>query len=205
MKINLDSPILSFLSTVADFMILNIMFIICCAPIITIGPAFSALYTIMMREVRHENGYIFKPFLKAFKNNFKQSFLLSVLYLLVGGSLLYGIRFWWKESSSSTFDHVILIVAGIVGICYILSLLYVFTLNARFENTVLKTVKNALILAVFNLKETLLLLLITAVVITLMIFTKGIWIFMMVAGFAVCAYVKSFLFVRVFKRYEGDT
>lgn len=79
MKINLDSPILSFLSTVADFMILNIMFIICCAPIITIGPAFSALYTIMMREVRHENGYIFKPFLKAFKNNFKQSFLLSVL------------------------------------------------------------------------------------------------------------------------------
>lgn len=152
MKINLDSPILSFLSTVADFMILNIMFIICCAPIITIGPAFSALYTIMMREVRHENGYIFKPFLKAFKNNFKQSFLLSVLYLLVGGSLLYGIRFWWKESSSSTFDHVILIVAGIVGICYILSLLYVFALNARFENTVLKTVKNALILAVFNLR-----------------------------------------------------
>lgn len=82
MKINLDSPVIVFLTTVADFMILNILFILCCAPVITIGPAVSALYTITMREARHEGGYIFKPFFKAFKNNFKQAFLLSILYLI---------------------------------------------------------------------------------------------------------------------------
>lgn len=80
MKINLDSPVIVFLTTVADFMILNILFILCCAPVITIGPAVSALYTITMREARHEGGYIFKPFFKAFKNNFKQAFLLSILF-----------------------------------------------------------------------------------------------------------------------------
>lgn len=74
MKINLDSPVIVFLTTVADFMMLNILFILCCAPVITIGPAVSALYTITMREARHEGGYIFKPFFKAFKNNFKQAF-----------------------------------------------------------------------------------------------------------------------------------
>ena len=42
MKINLDSPVIVFLTTVADFMILNILFILCCAPVITIGPAVSA-------------------------------------------------------------------------------------------------------------------------------------------------------------------
>ena len=50
MKINLDSPVIVFLTTVADFMMLNILFILCCAPVITIGPAVSALYTITMRE-----------------------------------------------------------------------------------------------------------------------------------------------------------
>ena len=45
MKINLDSPVIVFLTTVADFMMLNILFILCCAPVITIGPAVSALYT----------------------------------------------------------------------------------------------------------------------------------------------------------------
>ena len=30
MKINLDSPVIVFLTTVADFMMLNILFILCC-------------------------------------------------------------------------------------------------------------------------------------------------------------------------------
>ena len=84
MKINLDSPVIVFLTTVADFMILNILFILCCAPVITIGPAVSALYTITMREARHEGGYIFKPFFKAFKNtNYVSKDNLKELYLSI--------------------------------------------------------------------------------------------------------------------------
>ena len=63
------------------------------------------------------------------------------------------------------------------------SLFYVFALIARFDNTIFKSVKNAVMLAVFNLRETFLLTLIHVIVIVLMIFTKGIWIFMMVADF----------------------
>ena len=169
MKINLDSPVIVFLTTVADFMILNILFILCCAPVITIGPAVSALYTITMREARHEGGYIFKPFFKAFKNNFKQAFL---------------------------------VITGVFAVIFIFSLFYVFALIARFDNTIFKTVKNAVMLAVFNLRETFLLTLIHVIVIVLMIFTKGIWIFMMVGGFSVCAYINSLLFIRVFRQYE---
>ena len=97
MKINLDSPVIVFLTTVADFMILNILFILCCAPVITIGPAVSALYTITMREARHEGGYIFKPFFKAFKNNFKQAFLLSILYLIIRAVFVFGVKFWLEK------------------------------------------------------------------------------------------------------------
>lgn len=174
MKINLDSPVIVFLTTVADFMILNILFILCCAPVITIGPAVSALYTITMREARHEGGYIFKPFFKAFKNNFKQAFLLSILYLIIGAIFAFGVKFWIEKPEFSTVNQVILVITGVF----------------------------AVMLAVFNLRETILLTLIHVIVIVLMIFTKGIWIFMMVGGFSVCAYINSLLFIRVFRQYE---
>ena len=68
---NLDSPIMRFLSKVCDLMILNVMCIICCLPIVTAGASITALYTITMKMVRGEESYIFKGFLKAFKENFK--------------------------------------------------------------------------------------------------------------------------------------
>ncbi len=204
MKINLDSPVLAFLATVADFMILNILFILCCAPAVTAGPAVTALYTVTMREARHEGGYIFKPFLKAFKDNFRQSLLLSIFYVLVGTVLAFGLRFWRMRPGFSTADQVMLVITGAFALICAFSLLYVFALSARFDNTVLKTVKNALILAVFHLKETILLALISAAVILLMIFTKSVWVFMMVCGFSVCAYIKSLLLVRVFRQYESE-
>ena len=123
MKINLDSPVIVFLTTVADFMILNILFILCCAPVITIGPAVSALYTITMREARHEGGYIFKPFFKAFKNNFKQAFLLSILYLIIGASFVFGVKFWIEKPEFSTVNQVILVITGVFAVIFIFSLL----------------------------------------------------------------------------------
>lgn len=93
-------------------------------------------------------------------------------------------------------------ITGVFAVIFIFSLFYVFALIARFDNTIFKTVKNAVMLAVFNLRETFLLTLIHVIVIVLMIFTKGIWIFMMVGGFSVCAYINSLLFIRVFRQYE---
>ena len=131
-------------------MILNILFILCCAPVITIGPAVSALYTITMREARHEGGYIFKPFFKAFKNNFKQAFLLSILYFNNRSNFfVFGVKFWIEKPEFSTVNQVILVITGVFAVIFIFSLFYVFALIARFDNTIFKTVKNAVMLAVF--------------------------------------------------------
>ena len=119
----------------------------------------------------------------AFKNNFKQAFLLSILYLIIGASFVFGVKFWIEKPEFSTVNQVILVITGVFAVIFIFSLLYVFALIARFDNTIFKSVKNAVMLAVFNLRETFLLTLIHVIVIVLMIFTKGIWIFMMVQEF----------------------
>ena len=39
---NLDSPLMQALNKVADLMWLNILTLICCIPVITVGPALNA-------------------------------------------------------------------------------------------------------------------------------------------------------------------
>lgn len=68
---NLDSPVMRFLTKVADLIILNILFLICCIPIVTIGAASTALYTVTMKSVRDEESYVIRSYFKAFKDNFK--------------------------------------------------------------------------------------------------------------------------------------
>ena len=66
MKFNPDSPFFQFMNSLAAFIGLNVIFLITCLPIFTIGPALTALYTVTLKEARKEGGYIFSTYFKAF-------------------------------------------------------------------------------------------------------------------------------------------
>ena len=89
---NMDSPIMRFLSRVCDIMILNILCIVFCIPIITAGASVTAMYTVTLKMVRGEESYIFKGFLKAFKENFKQSTIIWLILLVIGALLAFDFR-----------------------------------------------------------------------------------------------------------------
>ena len=67
---NLDSPFVQFMSRVADLMWLNILFLLCCIPIFTVGASTTAMYYVTLKMVRNEDSYITKSFIKSFKQNF---------------------------------------------------------------------------------------------------------------------------------------
>ncbi|MBO5999901.1 MAG: YesL family protein, partial [Lachnospiraceae bacterium] len=66
---SMDSPLMKVLSRVADLLILNLLTVVCCIPVITAGAAFSAMYYVLLKMVRGEEGYIVKQYFKAFKEN----------------------------------------------------------------------------------------------------------------------------------------
>ena len=59
---NLDSPVMVFLSKVANLMILNVLTIICCIPIFTAGAAITALYYVTIKMARGDDPYIIKGY-----------------------------------------------------------------------------------------------------------------------------------------------
>lgn len=202
MKFNMESPVFQFLGTLFDFVILNIVFLVTCIPVVTIGPAVSALYTITLREVRNEQGYIVRPYLTAFKENFKQSFLLSVFYTVIGAVLLYNLAFWAQMKTAA--GTVFLVVVAVCVLLYVLSLLYVFALSARFDNTVKLTIKNSLLIALASPKQTVMLLLILAIGSVLAFVSPIFRVFLVIFGFAFLAYCASFPLTKVFQKYETE-
>ena len=52
MKFNINSPVFTFMGTFADYVLLNCIFLISCIPIITIGPAVTALVSVTMKDAK---------------------------------------------------------------------------------------------------------------------------------------------------------
>ena len=55
---NFEGPVFTFLSRLADLFWLNLLFIVCCIPVITIGAATTALYYVTLKMAKDEEGYI---------------------------------------------------------------------------------------------------------------------------------------------------
>lgn len=89
---NMDSPVMRFLSRLCDLMILNILCLICCIPIVTIGASITALYSVTLKMVKGEDSYIAKGFFKGFRQNFKISTIIWLILLVIGALLAFDFR-----------------------------------------------------------------------------------------------------------------
>ena len=62
-----NNPVMSFLSKLADLMILNVLTIICCVPIVTVGASLSSMYYVLLRLRNEETSFVTKDFFHAFR------------------------------------------------------------------------------------------------------------------------------------------
>lgn len=200
----IDSPVMRFLGRIGDIIILNLIFVVTSLPIITIGTALSALYTVAMELVREEDPSVLREYIKAFRRNIKSA-TISWLVMAVTGLFLF-LDFRLVNVFNGTVYTVIrLLLAMILG-TWILIFLYLFPYIARFENTVFHSIKNALFLSAAHIPSTVMMLVISIGMIVVTLFTSRIFVIGTIAwffaGFAVVAYAQAFLFCRIFSKYE---
>ena len=200
----LDNPIMHCIGRIADFIVLNLLWVVCSIPIITIGASTTALYTVMLKVVKNEEGYIARGFLKAFKENFKQSTLLWFVFLSLGVICIldiFALRVM-PHKAAGMLQIVFLIVEALL-VC---GAVYAFALQARFVNTVKNTLKNALILIFARLPYTVLIMVITigpviATFLTIRTILIGftLWFFI---GVSLTAWMNSILLMHLFQKLE---
>lgn len=201
--LNEDNVIHIFLNKLGDIIVANLLFLVCCIPIITIGPALTALYHCMLRTVKGNNNGTTKTFFRAFKENFLQSLIVWLGLLAVGFILFLNIRFL-QNTASVVSKPLFYVSLGIVGLVIILAL-YIFPVIAAFANTTVNLLKNAYVFAFLHFPSTLAIAVITILPmfmtyrdIKLMPLYACCWFFF---GFGLTAYVNSLLLYRMFKPF----
>ena len=127
-----DSWLGRFFNLVFDLVIMHVIWIICSLPIFTIGASTTALYYAFMKRTRRDEGYIWKNFFHSFKENFKQATMIWFLLLAIGALLFTDIRIGMAVTTS--FGQVIIFVSSILLVPFFLVLLYIFPVQAKFEN-----------------------------------------------------------------------
>lgn len=130
---------------------LNLIWFICCIPIVTIGASTTALYYTSLKIVRENDHSLVRKFFHAFRENFRQSTILWLI-LLAAGLVLAGdgyIVYHLRASSTGipavmwTLILAVLIAAGVV---YVIVLFFVFPLVASVSNTNMAMLKNAFLI-----------------------------------------------------------
>lgn len=204
---NIDSPLMRFLSKVADMIILNILFLITCIPIFTIGASMTALYYVTLRMVSGEEGPVSKDYFRSFKQNFRQATVIWLILMAFVLLLVYDIRSVWN--GGGYVNTVVKILSVIAGAALVMVLLYVFAILAKFNNSVKGTIRNAVAISLAAFPKTLsmFMLIVSCAALTFYTETTIRWglLFWMTLGFSSVTYFNSILLRKTFERLiEGN-
>ena len=174
------------------------MWLVCSLPIITIGASTTALIYSCMK-LHKEEGYATKNFFKSFKENFKQSTIIWLIYVAVGAILTADLYFWKQQSNG---NKVVLGLSLAVLILYAISLSYVFAIQAKFVNSIKNTLLYSILLPFKNLKETILILVTLGTVLYFNVTTVFLVnFFTLNVGVGFIVFLLAVFYNAVFERY----
>ncbi|MCI8542507.1 MAG: DUF624 domain-containing protein [Lachnospiraceae bacterium] len=197
---NLDSPLMQFLNKVADLMWLNILTLFFCIPIITVGPALTALHYMALKIARDEECYITKDYFKSFKLNLRQGIIIW-LFELVVVMLLVG-DFFIIRNSTIDFGQPMKIILAVVAVIVLFTFTFVYPVLSKFDNTVMRTIKNAFFIGILQFPKTILMMILSVVPAALFILAPQIIPVVFLFGFSAPAWASAKLYNKFFQKLE---
>lgn len=197
---SINSPLWSFSNKALHFLWLSILWLVCSLPVVTIGASTSALYSITLKYVRNEEGYLTASFFTAFRQNLKQGTAIWLILLLAG--LFLGLDFvvYYRSGSTGIGHMVLMTLCFSLALVFILMNLYVYAVLAKFQNSVFHILKNSCIMAICHWPSSLAMLLLS-----LLILAAGFLAFPPLLFFAPAglSYLHAKFLCRIFDQYAA--
>ena len=144
-----NNPLMRALSVAADLLFLNLLTLLCSLPVLTLGAALSALCDSVQHLVRGDESYLLKSFFRSFRGNLKKGSLLGLIFLFAA------VLVYLDYLAAAAYIPILRLSAGAVGVIVLGAALYAFPLQARYENSIGGTLKNALALMIAYFPRTL--------------------------------------------------
>jgi uncharacterized membrane protein YesL len=199
-----DNPVIRILNRCTDLVVLNLLFLLCCIPVVTIGAATTAMASVTLRSVRYGDGYVVQNFFRAFRENFRQSTRLWLLILLFGGMLVLDFLFWNGEKPSVVTSTMKMVTVAL-GLLGYMVFVWLVPLMAKTTGTLREQIGNAIKMAVgYFFPYTVVCMGLPILAAYLAYINGPMLMLMMVMGFATVSYICSFFIYRVFANHMEE-
>ena len=201
-KFGIDNPFFGFMSRLGDLLILNILFVVTCIPVVTIGMSCAALYRVALRMARKESNYVAREYFQACREEWKKSTVIWILFLATGALLFFDVLVAGEMWSALN------VAVGVLILIWAFLFTWAFPLQARFENPVRVTLKNAMYMSVRYLPFTLLMTVLNAVPAVCIVLGSAVTALAVPiyigVGFSLTARINAVLLDRSFRNYVPE-
>ena len=198
----MDSPFMQKMTFVTNLLIVNVLWLLCSIPILTIGASTTAMYSVLFAYRRKETDSVVKPFFAAFKKAFVKSTICWIVLFILGIALGYDILLLIHGAEMQLFLCIPVIL---VGLLVIIVGAYLFPQLALFDNKLMTMVKNSFLLFMLYPIQSITVIILTLFPWILLLFIPQLFWFTLLLwtliGISVFAYINTFLLLSIFKKY----
>lgn len=180
-----------------DMMWLNILTVVCSLPVFTAGAAMTAMHYVLLKIFRDEEGAITAAFFKAFRENFKQSTVIGILFavaaylLVLSAGIAYALSMGWLR-------YLLIAVLAVVVCAWNWS----FVFQSRYRNTISGTVRYSLLALAAHPVRSAVMLALFAVPIAAVLAAPQNLILVLLIGFTLPGFVQVCLYHPVLRKLE---
>ena len=199
-----DNFLMRFSEKVLDIVTANLLFVVSCLPVVTIGVAKISLYETMFEIKKSRRVPVFKIYLGAFKQNLKLGFQLGLLELGIVSLSLLDLYLFWGQTAMP-FQMVKAICLGVL-IFLTIVMLASYPIAARYDLSWKEILQKGLMLASFNFPWFFLMLAIL-VLIVMVLYLSAFTLLLggsafILFGFGLLAFLQVGLMEKLFAKYE---
>ena len=201
-----DNFLMRFCEKVLDIVTVNLLFVVSCLPIVTIGVAKISLYQTIFEVKSSRRVPVFKTYMRAFKQNLKLGLQLGLLELGIFLISVVDLSLFWGQTGLG-FQLIKAICLGIL-IFLTLVMLASYPIAARYDLTWKEVLQKGLLLVSFNFPWFFLMLAILFLIV-MVLYVSGFTLLLggsafLLFGFGLLAFCQAGLMEKLFAKYQED-
>lgn len=201
-----DNFLMRFCEKVLDIVTVNLLFVVSCLPIVTIGVAKISLYQTIFEVKSSRRVPVFRTYMRAFKQNLKLGLQLGLLELGIFLISVVDLSLFWGQTSLG-FQLIKAICLGIL-IFLTLVMLASYPIAARYDLTWKEVLQKGLLLVSFNFVWFFLMLAVI-LLIMMLLYLSGFTLVLggsafLLFGFGLLAFCQAGLMEKLFAKYQAD-
>ena len=170
----------------------------------TIGASTTAMYHVIRHWQKDSVSSIMRDFFQSFKEDFKQATPVYLILLIPTVAVVINAMLIFNPDNSAAVPFYLLVIWFISALILLFISSFVYPVMAFFADSIFKTLRNAMVLALANLPRTILISVLNLLPVILLFVNLSFFlqssIFWLLIGGALVAYLNMSILKPVFKK-----